>query len=93
MRSLKKYYFILACLNTLATTWYSNYIFFFLRDHFGYENRQNLWVSALYGLIYIPAAVQCGKFAQRRGFITSLKVGFAGLTLAMVSGAFMWRRA
>jgi len=60
-----------ALLNTLATTWYSNYIFFFLRDHFSFGNRQNLWVSALYGLIYIPAAVQCGKFAQRRGFITS----------------------
>ena len=89
MRSLKKYYFLLAALNTLATTWYSNYLFFFLRDSFGYGNRQNLWVSALYGLIYIPAAVQCGKFAQRRGFITSLKVGFGGLTLAMVVGALL----
>lgn len=89
MRSLKKYYFLLAGLNTLATTWYSNYLFFFLRDQFGYENRQNLWVSALYGLIYIPAAVQCGKFAQRRGFITSLKVGYSGLALAMVFGALL----
>jgi len=89
MRSLKKYYFILAALNTLATTWYSNYIFFFLHDQFGFGNRQNLWVSALYGLVYIPAAVQCGKFAQRRGFVTSLKVGFSGLTLSMVLGAFL----
>jgi MFS family permease len=89
MRSLKKYYFLLAALNTLATTWYASYLFFFLHDQFGYGNRQNLWVSALYGLIYIPAAVQCGKFAQRRGFITSLKVGFAGLTLAMVFGALV----
>ncbi len=89
MRSLKKYYFLLAGLNTLATTWYSNYIFFFLRDHFNYGNRQNLWVSALYGFVYIPAAVQCGKFAQRRGFITSLKVGFTGLMLAMVAGALL----
>jgi predicted MFS family arabinose efflux permease len=89
MRSLKKYYFLLAGLNTLATTWYSNYIFFFLRDHFGFQNRQNLWVSALYGLVYIPAAVLCGKFAQRRGFVTSLKVGFAGLTLSMIIGALL----
>jgi predicted MFS family arabinose efflux permease len=89
MRSLKKYYFVLAGLNTLATTWYSNYIFFFLRDNFGFGNRQNLWVSALYGLVYIPAAVQCGKFAQRRGFVTSLKVGFGGLTLAMILGALL----
>src|ERR1700712_2268577 len=91
MRSLKKYYFLLAALNTLATTWYANYIFFFLRDTFGFGNRQNLWVSAIYGLVYIPAAVQCGKFAQRRGFITSLKVGFIGLTLAMVAGALLRR--
>jgi predicted MFS family arabinose efflux permease len=89
MRSLKKYYFLLAGLNTLATTWYSNYLFFFLRDNFDFHNRQNLWVSALYGLIYIPAAVQCGKFAQRRGFITSLKVGYGGLTLAMILGALL----
>src|SRR4051812_15265597 len=89
MRSLKKYYFLLAGLNTLATTWYANYIFFFLRDKFDFGNRENLWVSALYGLVYIPAAVQCGKFAQRRGFITSLKVGFGGLTFAMVLGGVL----
>jgi predicted MFS family arabinose efflux permease len=89
MRSFKKYYFLLAGLNTLATTWYSNYIFFFLRDHFNYGNRQNLWVSAMYGFVYIPAAVQCGKFAQRRGFVTSLKVGFGGLMLAMLLGALL----
>ena len=89
MRSLKKCYFLLAALNTLATTWYANYLFFFLRDQFGFGNRQNLWVSALYGFIYISPAGQCGKFAQRRGFITSLKVGFAGLTLAMIFGALL----
>ena len=89
MRSLKKYYFALAALNTLATVWYASYLFFFLHDKFGFGNRQNLWVSALYGLVYIPAAVQCGKFAQRRGFITSLKVGFGGLTLAMILGALL----
>jgi len=89
MRSLKKYYFALAALNTLATVWYASYLFFFLHDKFGFGNKENLWVSALYGLVYIPAAVQCGKFAQRRGFITSLKVGFAGLTLAMVLGVLL----
>lgn len=89
MRSLKPYYFVLAALNTLATTWYSSYLFFFLRDRFGFGNRENLWVSALYGFVYIPAAVQCGKFAQRRGFITSLKVGFGGLTIAMIAGALL----
>src|SRR6185312_9679599 len=89
MRSSKGFYFVLAALNTLATTWYSNYLFFFLRDRFGFGNRENLWVSALYGFVYIFAAWQCGKFAQRRGFLTSLKVGFTGLTIMMIIGGLM----
>jgi predicted MFS family arabinose efflux permease len=89
MRRSKIWYFVLAALNTLAATWFASYLFFFLRDRFGFGNRQNLWVSALYGFVYIFAAWQGGKFAQRRGFITSLKVGFAGLTVMMVIGALM----
>jgi predicted MFS family arabinose efflux permease len=85
----KFWYFALAALNTLATTWFGGYIYFFLRDRFGFGNEQNLWVSALYGFVYIFAAWQCGKFAQRKGFITSLKVGFAGLTIMMIVGGLM----
>ena len=88
-RSSKFWYFALAALNTLAATWYASYLFFFLRDRFGFGNRENLWVSALYGFVYIFAAWQCGKFAQRRGFVTSLKVGFAGLTIMTVIGALV----
>src|ERR1044071_1365577 len=87
IRQLKTSYFAVTALNTLATSYYINYQFFFLRDHFHFGDRENLWVSALHGLLYTFAAWQCGKFAQRRGFHTSLKVGFAGLTLAMVLGA------
>jgi MFS family permease len=85
-RQLKTGYFTLAALNTLATSYFLNYLYFFLRDHFGFANLQNLGISAVYGFIYIFAAWQCGKFAQRRGFHTSLKFGFAGLTLCMVVG-------
>ena len=89
MRISKNWFFLLAALNTLATVWFASYLFFFLRDKFSFGNRENLWVSALYGFVYIFAAWQCGKFAQRRGYITSLKVGFAGLTVAMIFGGFM----
>ena len=89
IRQLKNGCYALAALNTLATSYYFNYLFFFLRDRFGFGNRENLWVSALHGLLYALAAWQCGKFAQRRGFFTSLKLGFAGLTLAMVGGALL----
>lgn len=88
-RRTKTFYFALAALNTLATTWFYNYLFFYLRDRFGMNNLENLWFSALYGFVYIFSAWQCGKFAQRRGFLVSLKVGFAGLALTMVAGALL----
>src|SRR5258706_524638 len=88
-RQLKTGYFALAALNTLATSYYFNYLFFFLRDRFGFGNRENLFVSALHGFIYTFAAWQCGKFAEQRGYVLSLKLGFLGLTAAMVCGAFL----
>lgn len=86
---IKTFYFALAALNTLATTWFLNYLFFFLHDEFGFGNRENLWFSAVYGFVYIFAAWQCGKFAQRRGYLASLKLGFSGLAIVMVIGALL----
>ena len=88
-RQLKTGYFALAGLNTIASSYYFNYLFFFLRDHFGFGNKENLCVSALHGLVYVFAAVQCGKFAQRRGNLLSLKIGFAGLAASMIIGGFL----
>ncbi|MFO1488841.1 MAG: MFS transporter [Verrucomicrobiota bacterium] len=86
LRQLKTGYYGLTALNTLASSYYINYLFFYLRDRFGFGDRENLWISALHGLLYALAAWQCGRFAQRHGFLNSLKLGFAGLTLAMVAG-------
>jgi predicted MFS family arabinose efflux permease len=89
LRQLKTGYFTLAALNTLASCYFFNYLFFFLHDAFKFGDRENLWTSALYGFVYIFSAWQCGKFAQRRGFITSLKLGFGGLTLLMAAGGLL----
>src|SRR5258708_25364376 len=83
-RQLKAGYFTLAAMNTVATSYYFNYLFFFLRDHFGFGNRGNLWVTALSGFIYIFAAWQCGKFAARFGRVLSLKIGFIALCVVMI---------
>ncbi len=88
-RQLKIGYFALAGLNTVASSYYFNYLFFFLRDHFGFGNKENLCISALHGLVYTFAAVQCGKFAERRGNLLSLKIGFACLTASMIIGAYL----
>lgn len=89
LRQLKAGYFALTGLNTVASCYFFNYLFFYLRDHFGFGNRGNLGVSALHGFIYIFAAWQCGKFAARFGRRFSLKLGFLGLALVMAAGPFL----
>jgi len=88
-RQLKAGYFTLAGMNTLATSYYFNYLFFYLRDHFGFGNRQNLWVTALSGFIYIFAAWQCGKFAAR---FLGIAVVFNGWKVGFVChGGVLWK--
>jgi len=88
-RQLKVGYFALAGVNTLAASYFFNYLFFFYRDRFGFGNRENLGVTALHGFIYLFAAWQCGKYAQRRGYLRSLKIGFLGLTFVMTGAALL----
>jgi predicted MFS family arabinose efflux permease len=80
-------YYVLTALSTLGSAYYFNYLFFFLHDQFGFGNQQNLWVSALHGLIYVFSAWQGGRFAERRGNHLSLRVGFGSLTACMVAAA------
>lgn len=88
-RQLKTGYLAIAALSTYATTCFLYYLFFLLRDRFGFGNRENLWLTALYGFIYIFSAWQCGKFAQRRGYFLSLKLGLGGLSVLMLAGALL----
>jgi len=45
-RQLKIGYFTLAGLNTLATSYYFNYLFFFLRDRFGFRHCTGSFTSS-----------------------------------------------
>ena len=78
-RRLKTGYCVLTWLHIYAVAYYSNYLFFHLRDAFGFSSRQNLLVAALVGLIYVPASWCGGRFAQRRGYFTALKLGLGGI--------------
>lgn len=81
--------FLLAALNTLACSYFGNYIFFLLQQQHGFGNRENLLTCALHGLIYVPAAWIGGRFAERHGLTTSMKVGFVSMAVAMLAGGQM----
>lgn len=85
-RRLRTGYFILQGLNSLAASYYFNYIFFYMEEHFGFGNRRNLQLSALYGFIYMLVAWYAGPFGQKRGYFFALRVGFWGMALFMLLG-------
>jgi predicted MFS family arabinose efflux permease len=81
--------FTLEGLNSFATVLYFNYLYFFMRDQFGFGNKRNLALAALLGFVYALAAWQAGKFAQRRGYFFALKIGFAVMAASLVAGFFL----
>jgi predicted MFS family arabinose efflux permease len=75
-------------INSFATVIYCNYLYFYFRDEFGFSDGRNLLLAAMAGLVYMIAAWQAGRFAQRCGCFTAMKLGFcvmaAGLTTGLV---------
>lgn len=79
--------FVLEGLNALATTLYFTYLFFNMRDRFGFSNLQNLALAATSGLVYTVGVWYAGQFAQRRGYFLALKLGFSVMGVAMLLGS------
>jgi len=74
-------------INSFAVVIYFNYLFFFFRDKFGFNDRQNLELAAFIGLIYIFSSLWAGKFAQRCGYFTTLKIGFGIMAAGLAVGS------
>jgi predicted MFS family arabinose efflux permease len=79
--------FTIEGLNSFATVLYFNYLYFFLRSRFGFDDKHNLMVAALLGLIYTLASWQAGRLAQRRGYFNALKLGFGVMIAGLLIGA------
>ena len=47
---------------------------------------KRLALAAFLGLVYTIAAWQAGKFAQRCGYFTALKIGFAVMAVSFAAG-------
>lgn len=86
-RRLKTGYFILEGLNSFATVFYFYYFYFFMQQAFGFDNRANLVLAALNGAVYAVFAWWGGRFAQRFGYFTALKLGFGIMLTALAVGA------
>lgn len=76
-------------LNSFAVVIYFNYLYFFFRDQFGFNDRQNLLLAALIGLIYTLASWQAGKLAGRFGYFNALKFGFGLMAVGLAAGLLL----
>src|SRR5476651_1408451 len=79
--------FTIEGLNSFGTVLFFYYLYFLLRSRFGFDDKHNLAVAALLGLIYAVASWQAGRFAHRFGYFTSLKLGFGTMLAALVVGS------
>ncbi|MBM3837928.1 MAG: MFS transporter [Verrucomicrobia bacterium] len=79
-------FFALEALNSLSTSYYFFYLFFFMADEYGFDNRDNLALAALNGFVYMANAWLGGRFGQRFGYLTALQVGVVGMALSLIVG-------
>jgi predicted MFS family arabinose efflux permease len=76
-------------INSFAVVIYFNYLYFFFHDQFGFNDRQNLLLAALIGLVYTIASWQAGKLAARFGYFNALKFGFGLMAVGLAAG-LLW---
>lgn len=84
--------FILEGLNSLATSWYFYYIYFFLAGRFGFGARENLLFGVAHGVIYVVGSFAGGRLGQRYGYLGTARVGFIGMGVAFLAGALIEAR-
>ncbi len=78
--------YLIELINCYAAVYYSNFLFFYLRRTFGFGEVENLLTAALGGFVYIIAAWQGGKLAQRCGCIRMIYIGCCGIILSLALG-------
>jgi predicted MFS family arabinose efflux permease len=79
--------FTIEGLTSFAVVLYFNYLYFFFRDRFGFNDRQNLELAAFIGITYVFASLWAGKIAQRIGYFNALKIGFATMAAGLLAGS------
>ncbi|KAF0154326.1 MAG: Major facilitator superfamily MFS1 [Syntrophaceae bacterium] len=82
----KVLFYLIELINCYAAVYYSNFLFFYLRSTFGFGEVENLLTAALGGFVYIIAAWQGGKLAQRYGCIRMIYIGGGVIILSLTLG-------
>jgi len=83
---VKILFYFIELINCYAAVYYSNFLFFYLKNTFGFGEVANLSTAALGGFVYIIASWQGGRLAQRHGALKLLSIGACIVIVSMVIG-------
>jgi MFS family permease len=72
-------------MNSLATTYFFYYLYFFTKARFHFGTLQNLWLAAVLGFIYALGSYWGGRYAQRLGYFSSIRLGISTMLVAFVT--------
>jgi predicted MFS family arabinose efflux permease len=86
IRQLKTVCHAIQGISSFASAFYFYYLYFLTQQRYGFGDRGNLILAAGLGFVYVIGSWQGGRFAQRRGYFTSLKTGFITMILALAAG-------
>jgi len=84
---LKTGVFALTGANSMATTYFFYYLYFYTQDQFRFGQLQNFELAALLGAVYAVFAFYAGRFAQRAGYFASLRLGLGIMIAAILLGS------
>ena len=84
-RKLKTMVYVLEGLNSLATTYFYYYLYFYTQSRFNFQALQNLWLASFLGFVYAGGSFFGGRLAQRFGYFTSIRLGVLVMAVAFVS--------
>jgi MFS family permease len=88
-QKLKSAVFMLEGMNSLATTYFFYYLYFFTRARFHFGALQNLWLAAVLGFIYAMGSYCGGRCAQRFGSFSAIQLGISTMFVAFVACGFV----
>jgi MFS family permease len=72
-----------------GTTLFFYYLYFFMRERFGFSETKNLLLAAGLGYLYSVGSFMAGRFAQRFGYFFCLRFGLATMILSMLAASRM----
>jgi predicted MFS family arabinose efflux permease len=72
---------------SFGMSFYFYYLYFLMRHEFGFSDGNNLVLAAAIGFVYVIAAWQAGRYAQRRGCFHALKLGTGVMIASLLVGS------